>query len=261
MPLSLSARLESLLSPAPDPARVAFLKTRAFAHRGLHGGAVIENSLTAFRAAINAGCGMECDVQASSDGIAFVFHDDRLDRLTEERGPLGERTATALDSVRLAGSGEPLPRLEALLRMIGGREPLLVEIKAPDRFVNPVCRAVRRALEGYRGPVAIMSFNPLVGAWFGRAASHIVRGLVVTEGGNTVWRGRIERALALWRAKPDFLAYDVRDLPSPSASRARQRGLPVLSWTVRNARDEATAMAHADQSIFEIPHEATAYHG
>jgi glycerophosphoryl diester phosphodiesterase len=251
--LSLSGRLEALLSPAPDPARVAFLRAQPFAHRGLHGRGLVENSLPAFDAAIAANYGMECDVQASIDGIAFVFHDEHLDRLTAEKGLLSARSATLLDAVLLSGTNEHLPRLDTLLRRISGRQPLLIELKAPTRSVSRLCRAVRRALEGYRGPVAVMSFNPLVGAWFARHARRIVRGLVVTEQDKSRWRGRTERTLALWRAKPDFLAYDVRSLPSPFATRARQRGMPVLTWTVRNAALEAIALAHADESIFELP--------
>ncbi|WP_246524791.1 glycerophosphodiester phosphodiesterase family protein [Sphingobium phenoxybenzoativorans] len=251
--MSPFARLDSCLSPAPDAARVAFLRAQPFAHRGLHGKGLVENSLAAFDAAIAAGYGMECDVRASQDGVAFVFHDADLDRLTAEKGKLADRSASLLDAVILSGAREPLPRLDALLHRIDGRAPLLIEVKAPTRNVIRICRATRRALEGYRGPVAIMSFNPLVASWFRREAPHIVRGLVVTEEGKQGYRGRIARTLALWKAKPDFLAYDVRDLPSRFPARARQRGLPVLTWTVRNAAAEQVAFAHADESIFEIP--------
>jgi glycerophosphoryl diester phosphodiesterase len=168
--LSPFARLDDLFAPAPDKARVAFLKARPFAHRGLHGGPVIENSLGAFAAAIDAGFGMECDVQASRDGVPFVFHDAHLDRLTAGTGPLAARTADQLDHVTLTGNGEALPRLDALLGLVAGRQPLLIEVKAPGRSVARLCHGVRRALEGYRGPVAVMSFNPLVGAWFATAA-------------------------------------------------------------------------------------------
>lgn len=188
---------------------------------------------------------MECDVQASLDGIPFVYHDAMLDRLTAERGPLGARPAALLDAVVL-NDGEPLPRLEALLRRIAGAAPLLIEIKAPERKVGYLCRGVRRALEGYRGGVAVMSFNPMVGAWFRAHAPQIVRGLVVTEEGKPRWRGRCERTLALWRSNPDFLAYDIRSLPSRFAARARSRGLPVLTWTVRDAEQERVAFDHAD---------------
>jgi glycerophosphoryl diester phosphodiesterase len=251
--LSLSALLDAMLAPAPDAARVAFLKDQPFAHRGLHGGETIENSLSAFDQAIAAGYGMECDVQASLDGVPFVFHDATLDRLTGEKGAFAARTAGLLDAVVLSGCGEHLPRLEALLARVAGRGALLIEVKASGRQVAGLCRSVQGALAGYAGPVAVMSFNPMVGAWFGRHAPDVVRGLVVTEQGKGKLRGPIERTLALWRAKPDFLAYDIRDLPAPFATRARRRGLPVLTWTVRDAGQEAVAMIHADQIIFELP--------
>lgn len=230
------------------------LTARPFAHRGLHGGPIIENSLNAFAAAIDAGFGMECDVQLSHDGIAFVFHDEHLDRLTAERGLVDDRTAAMLDRVVLLGTDQPLPRLDALLRLIDGRAPLLVEIKASGRNPKRICRAVRAALEGYSGPVAIMSFNPLASAWFKRHAPHVPRGLVVTEQQEKGFWGAVKRGLSLWVACPDFLAYDIRDLPTSAfAARARRRGLPVLTWTVRNAAQEADAMVHADEIIFERP--------
>jgi glycerophosphoryl diester phosphodiesterase len=96
-----------------------------------------------------------------------------------------------------------------------------------------------------------MSFNPEVGRWFARHGPRITRGLVVTEAGSRR-RGRLKRRLAFYRARPDFLAYDVRDLPSRFAARARRRGLPVFTWTCRSAQDEARARLHADQIIHEL---------
>jgi glycerophosphoryl diester phosphodiesterase len=130
--------------------------------------------------------------------------------------------------------------------------PLLIEIKTPGRTAARHCLAVHRAVEGYRGPFAVMSFNPEVGRWFARHAPSIVRGLVVSEEGKKGARGRLERHLALRRARPDFLAYDVRDLPSRFAAAQRARGLPLLTWTVRGRAAEAIAAAHADQPIYEV---------
>jgi glycerophosphoryl diester phosphodiesterase len=242
---------DRLLAPAPAGKRVAFLSGQPFAHRGLHGRGVPENSRAAFAAAVQAGHGIECDVQVSRDGEAFVFHDDRLDRLTGERGPVRERTGAALAAIALAGGVERLPRLDEVLALVGGRVPILIELKASGRSVAGLCLAVRRALEGYRGPAAVMSFNPLVGHWFRAHAARTVRGLVVSEEGRRGVRGRITRHLALWRARPDFLAYDVRDLPSRFAVAARTRGMPVLTWTVRDSGAERTALTHADQIIYE----------
>lgn len=224
-----------------------------FAHRGLHGGALVENSGGAIAAAVARGFGIELDVQLSRDGEAMVFHDYELDRLTVEQGPVAARTAAELQAIRLYIGNEVMPRLGEALRMIDGRVPLLVELKSPDRRVAVLCRAVADALAGYCGPVGVMSFNPEVGAWFARRAPGLLRGLVVTEQGRRGWRGRIERPLALWRAQADFLAYDIRDLPSRFAGAARSRGRPVYTWTVRSDADRARAAVHADQVIFEAP--------
>ena len=251
MPSSPFALPDRLLAPPPAAKRVAFLSGQPFAHRGLHGQGRVENSRAAFRAAIEAGHGIECDVQPSCDGEVFVFHDHTLDRLTDVAGAVAGMPARALDAIMLRGTAETLPRLSEILALVAGRAPLLIEVKTKARRVEPSCVAVRRALDGYRGPVAVMSFNPEVSRWFARHAPGIVRGLVVTEEGKRGFRGRIERHWSLWRAWPDFLAYDIRDLPSRFAAAQRSRGIPVLSWTVRTLAQEETARAHADQIIHE----------
>ena len=251
--MSLFAPLEGLIAPAPAPDRVAFLKAQPFAHRGLHGVGIVENSRAAFRAAIALGHGIETDVQAARDGEAMVFHDVTLDRLTAETGAVATHTPVELERITLRGTAETIGQLPEILALVAGRVPILIEIKAKGKRVAPLCLSVRRALEGYRGEVAVMSFNPLVGAWFADHADRIVRGLVVSEEGKSGARGAVERWVSLARAKPDFLAYDVRDLPSRFAGAARARGIPVLTWTVRNAEAERRAFAYADEAIYEKP--------
>jgi glycerophosphoryl diester phosphodiesterase len=257
MRLSPLSPLDSLIAPAPGAARVAFLKAQPFAHRGLHGSGVIENSRTAFNAAIALGHGIELDVQAALGGEPFVFHDARFDRLTDETGAFADRSASQIAAIRLKDSAETIPMLAEILELVAGRAPILVEVKTQSRHVGHLCLAVRRALEGYRGNIAVMSFNPEVGRWFHEHAPRIVRGLVVTEEGPETrmekLRARAIRHLSLWRAKPDFLAYDIRDLPSVFAGAQRARGLPVLTWTVRTAEQEQTVFACADEAIYEKP--------
>ena len=206
MPSSPFALLDGVFAPPPPAKRVDPLAVQPFAHRGLHGAGRVENSRAAFKAAIAAGHGIECDVQAARDGEAFVFHDYDLGRLTDAEGPLAGRPAAELDRIMLAGTAETLPRLPEILTLVGDRAPLLIEIKTRDRQVAPLCLSVRRALEGYRGAVAVMSFNPEVGRWFRDHAPRIVRGLVISEEGKGGQRGRLERHIGLWRARPDFLA-------------------------------------------------------
>ena len=243
---------DAWLSPAPDPARIGWLSSVEYAHRGLHGGALPENSLAAGESAIDRGMGIECDVQQTSDGQAVVFHDWELDRLTSASGAVRARSLAELAQIELRGGNERIPRLSDWLMLVGGRVPLLIEIKTKrERRIAPLCLAVRHDLEGYAGPVAVMSFDPRVGAWFAKHAPRIVRGLVVSEEGARTYSATVKRHLALWRARPDFLAYDVRDLPSPFAATQRKRGLPVLTWTVRSPALRKQAAEHADAPIAE----------
>lgn len=255
--MSLSNPLDSLIAPPPAENRVVFLARQPFAHRGLHGGSVIENSRAAFVAAIAQGHGIELDVRSALDGGALVFHDATLDRLTAESGDFAGRTAVELGRIALKGTAETIPQLGEILALVSGRVPVLIEIKAPGPLVGVLCLAVRRALEGYRGDVAVMSFNPAVGRWFRNHAPRTVRGLVVTEGDRRSWpdaiRTRIVRHVSLWQSRPDFLAYDIRNLPSSFAGQQRARGLKILTWTVRTAEQEHAAFVHADQLIYEMP--------
>lgn len=252
MPLPLFALLDRWLAPPPDPRKIAWIGEREYAHRGLHGGGVPENSPAAFAAAVERGMGIECDIQRSRDGQPVVFHDWELDRLTGEQGPVAKRSAEQLGMVRLSGGEESIPTLRQVLDAIGGRVPILIEVKSRrDTRVNPLCLAVRRTLEGYRGPHAVMSFDPRVSHWFARHSPFTVRGLVVTEENDRALPGMIRRRLALWHARPDFLAYDVRDLPSRFAAAQRRRGLPLATWTVRSAELRRVAAQHADAPIVE----------
>lgn len=240
------------LCPPPDPRRVGWLRGRTFAHRGLHGEGRIENSPAAFAAAIEAGFGIECDVRKSRDGRAVVFHDADLARLTGQAGEVAECDVATLTATRLRGSTDCIPTLRDLLALAAGAVPLLLELKTdPQRPVAALCLAVRREIEGYQGQLAVMSFDPRVSAWFRQVAAHVVRGLVVSEADARTMQGRLQRQRMLWRARPDFLAYDVRDLPSAFAAAQRARGLPVLAWTVGSPLLRAVAAAQADAPIAE----------
>lgn len=203
--------------------RAAFLGATDYAHRGLHGPftGLAENSQSAFAAAAERGFGIECDVRLSADGVAFVFHDARLDRMTDARGRLSDLPATALDGIALRGDG-PVPRLSALLTLLAGRVPLLIELKI-DRGerVAPLCRAVRDALAGYAGPVAAMSFHPGVARWFRVHAPEVPRGLVVTEEGSRGRWSAARRGLAMRLVAPDFWRMTYAIFPVPL------RGWPV----------------------------------
>jgi glycerophosphoryl diester phosphodiesterase len=239
-------------SPSSRQSDLRALIAKPFAHRGLHGPDVPENSRAAFEAAIRAGHGIELDVRGAMFEGPVVFHDERLDRLTDETGPVPAFGVEELQQIMLKGSDETIPWLGDILDLVAGQVPLLIELKATNRRANRLSYSVAFALEAYKGPVAVMSFNPKVGRWFARHAPKVLRGLVVTEQGKG-WRGIVERRLALWWARPDLLAYDIRDLPSRFADAQRAGGMKVLTWTVRSLQDRARAAEHADQIIYEKP--------
>jgi len=214
---------------------------------------VPENSLAAFSAAIEAGHGIECDVQRARDGTPMVFHDWELDRLTDEEGPVAKRDARSLARIALKGGEQQrIPTLADLLELVAGRVPLLIEVKSrKDARVSAHCLAIRRALEGYRGAHGVMSFDPRVAHWFAAHSPTTLRGLVVSEQDDKALPGRIRRSLAIRHAQPDFLAWDVRDLPSRLAAAQRRKGRPVATWTVRTEDQRARAERYADAPIAE----------
>jgi glycerophosphoryl diester phosphodiesterase len=250
--LSLFAPIDRWLAPPPAVDKVAWIRGGLFAHRGLHGAGAMENSPRAFVAAIERGFGIECDIQLSADGQAMVFHDWEVDRLTAESGPVVQYSAAHLGAIRLGDTGDCIPTLRQVLEQVAGRVPLLIEVKSKRELQVPaICHAVQSALEGYRGHYAVMSFDPRVPRWFAEHSPPTVRGLVVTQENDNGLAGRLRRHAALWHARPDFLAYDIRDLPSSFAAAQRHRGLPVATWTVRSGELLDRAAVHADAPIAE----------
>ncbi|URD60131.1 glycerophosphodiester phosphodiesterase [Sphingomonas sp. KRR8] len=226
---------------APDPLAPGPL---GFAHRGLHGSGVPENSLAAFRAALAIGAGIECDVRATVDGVPHVFHDERLDRLIGDARCLRHLHSDEARGLKLLGSGEHVPSLRELLALIAGRVPLLIEVKR-EIGLERLCTAVAEELADYRGPVAVMSFDPRVPRWFATNAPSIRRGLIIDSRLKPWWR-----ELFLRTAHAQFYAVDCRAIDQRWVARMRARR-PVYSWTVRSAQDRVKVAKHADAPIWE----------
>ena len=234
------------------------------AHRGLHDAAkgVVENTAEAFAAAIAKGYGVECDIRPAKCATPMVFHDDTLDRLIEARGPLLAHDASALKRLRYKGGGLAMLDLGELLELVGGRVPLLIEIKSewdlPDvRWLANVARLST----AYSGPLGLMSFDPAVMTIIRELAPGVTRGIVSgSYEGEGWWPGRLseERCFRLRHllesrpAAPDFYAYQVGALPTPVTRFVREvSGTPLFTWTVRTPEDRAIAAAWADAPIFE----------
>jgi len=242
--------------PGPD-----WLTARPIAHRGLHDGAsAIENTTSAFQAAIDGGYGIETDVQITSDGEAMVHHDFALGRLTLGSRQLAAMTAAGLKEVPFKATADRMMTLGELCEFVGGRVPLLIELKS--RF-DADLRLVKRAadvVKTYPGPAALMSFDPTPIVALREIAPKIPRGIVAERYyKHSEWHdlsASQKRSLAfllhLPRSRPAFVAYHVKDLPSPGPWIARHiLRLPLLTWTVRSEGDRRRARKQTDQMIFE----------
>ncbi|MDZ4096997.1 MAG: glycerophosphodiester phosphodiesterase family protein, partial [Paracoccaceae bacterium] len=213
-------------------------------------------------AAIKAGYGIECDLQLSADGIPMVFHDDTLDRLTAQTGPLSALTAAELGRIALNDSAETIPTLAEILTLVGGRSPLLIEIKdqhgAMGLTDERLEQATASALAGYKGPVALMSFNPHSVAAMARLAPDLPRGLTTCAYDLQTWFPLPTdlcdhlRAIADYdRINASFVSHEWADLARPRIADLRAQGAAILCWTIRSAAAEATARQLADNITFE----------
>jgi len=234
------------------------------AHRALHDMAAgrPENSRAAVRAAVDAGYGIEIDVQPSADGVAMVFHDVTLERLTDETGPIRLRDAATLGDIGLTGGNEGIPTLAEVLSDVDGKVPLLIEIKDQDgalgENVGPLEAAVAKNLAGYTGAVAVMSFNPHSVAAMAEHAPAVPRGLTTSGFAAEHWPTLPARIRKHLRAIPDlgrvgaqFISHDARDLGADRVAEIKAQGLPILCWTIRSPEAETQAREVADNITFE----------
>lgn len=239
------------------------------AHRGYHDRAAgrVENSLSAFRAAIEAGYGIECDIQPASDGTPMVFHDYDLRRLTGQPGRIAARTPEELQGLTLRGGSDGIPTLAAVLDLVAGRVPLLIEIKDQDGAMGPSVGALERrvaeVLQGYDGPVALMSFNPFSVAALAEAAPDLPRGLTTSAYKSGDWPlipGTVRDRL---RGIPDydatgasFISHEAADLDRPRVADLKAAGAAILTWTIRSPEADAAARRIAANVTFEGYHAA-----
>lgn len=238
---------------------------RPIAHRGLHDRAngIIENSRSAFEAAIAAGYAIECDVQLSSDGIPFVFHDDDFDRLTDATGRSDARPIAEVQTLRLKGStaGETPQRLTEFLAQVAGRTQLQIELKQQadgPRTVH-LARAVAEALRDYRGPYTIESFDPRLLSALRDVGVREPLGIVVYAYDEPEWDSHIPwwrkfalRHLLHWPwTRFSFISCRNLSLYLPVVRILHARGMEVTTWTITSEQAARAALRASDQIVFE----------
>lgn len=244
----------------------SFYRRFYYAHRGLYDNeaGIPENSMAAFRRALDHGFGMELDVQVTMDNVPVIFHDSRLERMARDEhgakasGRIRDYSAAQLKQFHLLDTEETIPELQDVLELVGGRVPMIVELKAETKMdVDLVCCSADSLLRNYEGPYVIESFHPLVLLWYRRNHPEVIRGqLSEAYTKNRKYRRPqyfvCEHLLLNFLTKPDFIAYNIRHMNN--VSRMLTRGLfrtPSVAWTIQSPQDLRSVRKRFDLYIFE----------
>lgn len=227
-----------------------------YAHRGLHGSGIPENSLSAFENAVNNGFGIELDVQLSKDGKVMVFHDYSLLRMTGCDKNLSELTLDELKALCLSGTIEKIPTFEEVLSLVNGRVPLLVELKG-ENFDSSLCGKTAEILKNYKGDYCVESFNPLLikkmksflpDAFYGQLYTNVCR----DKRRRSVLNVILTLMALNFLSRPDFIAYNKYDRKSiPVLIATRFFKAYKFVWTTKNEEEYQSAKNLGECPIFE----------
>ena len=247
-----------LISPNKKRREMEKYKAVKYAHRGLHSEGVAENSLSAFEKARDMGFGIELDVQLSSDGELVVFHDSTLKRVCGIDGKVKDFTAAELSEMSLLGTADTIPLFKDVLNLIGGRVPLLIEVKM-EAGESGIAEKLLEVIDGYKGEFIVESFNPYALKVLKERRPDILRGILSYEymkneknkGKPLFWF--LQNLLTNYIGRPDFIAYEKTGFTNHNLRFIRHTfATPLMAWTVKSQEEEAAAISHGfDTVIFE----------
>ena len=227
-----------------------FIKYK-LAHRGLHNEAYPENSIGAYENAIKYGFAIELDVRVLKDGNLAIFHDDNLERMCGVNKKIEDITLDEMKEYHLNNTDFTIPTLQEVLSLVKGKVPIMIELKPVSKKMK-ITKRVYDVIKDYKGDIAVKSFNPLYMLWYKKNAPDIIRGMLSSYFHHThlplVYRSLIKRLTFYNRIKPDFISYDVNNLPNKYI---KNKDAPILAWTITNKEEEMDVMKYAHNVIFQ----------
>ena len=228
---------------------------KPIAHRGLHDEIIPENSMPAFKAAIEAGCSIEIDVQLTKDGVPIVFHDDFADRMTGVKKRLTRMFLSDVKKLKLMNTELEIPTFEEFLEFVGGRTPILIEIKK-NKGSKGIEQIILDMLKNYNGDFAIQSFHPIAVRNIHKIDPTIYCGLLSSKFSDfkmlRIKKAAVKNARLFFMARPDFISFEIKSFPNRRIARFREEfGMPILGWTVKTIEDIEHAREFCDGIIFE----------
>ena len=235
---------------------VSWIVETPIAHRGLDNGSIPENSMAAFRNAIEKGYTIELDVQFTKDKELIVFHDDDLSRLTNDNRKVKDVNYQELKNLKLENTDEKIPTLKEVVEMVDNQVPLIIEIKDGEDIIG-LSEKTYNIMKNYKGRYAIQSFNPFILEWFKNNASEVIRGQLSgtfredAESLKFYEKFVLKNLLLNFKSKPNFIAYELDGVNNLSVKLLKGRNYPIISWTIENEEDMKKAYESTDNIIFD----------
>lgn len=235
---------------------VSWIIETPIAHRGLDNGSIPENSMAAFRNAIEKGYTIELDVQFTKDKELIVFHDDDLSRLTNDNRKVKDVNYQELKNLKLENTDEKIPTLKEVVEMVDNQVPLIIEIKDGEDIIG-LSEKTYNIMKNYKGRYAIQSFNPFILEWFKNNASEVIRGQLSgtfredAESLKFYEKLVLKNLLLNFKSKPNFIAYELDGVNNLSVKLLKGRNYPIISWTIENEEDMKKAYESTDNIIFD----------
>ncbi len=234
-----------------------FLKVR-YAHRGLHKKPTVpENSMAAFRLAVEKGYGIELDVHLMADGRLAVIHDSNLKRTADTDITIEELATADLKAFNLEGTEETIPLFSDVLKLVDGKVPLLIEIKTQGN-VAALTKATVEELKGYKGDYCIESFDPRSILWLKNHAPHIVRGQLTQnfikqdENLSFFTRLLLTPLFLNFLNRPDFIAVKDSDRMGIQIKVCKNLWkMPIFAWTITDRKTAEVLENEGYTLIFE----------
>lgn len=231
-----------------------FLKETIIAHRGVHNEKdIIENSLEAFKKAVNKNYIIELDVHFLKDGEVVVFHDDNIERMTGINKNLKDCTYDEIRNIKLLNKNTYIPKFSDVLKLVDGKVPILIELKN-DNKVGLLESSLVQILKKYNGKYAVQSFNPLSIMWFKNNYPNIIRGQLVCKFKNkkmdNIKKFILKTMFFNIITNPDFISHSVDDLSYKEVNKIKKNKF-ILGWTVRNKERYDELIKYYDNLICE----------
>lgn len=235
---------------------IQWLIEEPIAHRGLFNKENPENSLAAFKNAVDNNYGIELDIQFTKDKKIVVFHDDTLERMANDKRAVSNITYEELSKLKLLNTGESIPLLEDVIKIVDGKVPIIIEIKNCKNIIE-LGQETYKIMKEYKGKYTIQSFNPTVIEWYKKNAKEVIRGQLSGTYNNQkskmsfLERFVLKNLLLDFKSKPHYICYELQGLPNLRVSQLRKKGIMVISWTIKNKIDMEKGYKYSDNIIFD----------